>query len=546
MKEVTRVHIAKTPYDIEVAAKKDLEKYIGKLELYATDTDIMEDIEIRITELLGERGVKRGGVITTEDVVALREQLGEPKDFAGDEEVMTETIEEVAEGSRRRLYRDSEGAVLGGVLSGIAKYFDINPLWPRLGFLILLVGSFGTAFIVYLVLWLAVPLARTTAEKLELEGKPVTLAAIRERGLVVEQVFDNSGRQLLAKVLLFAAGVFSLMVSLGALITIAVVVFGLSMTDDGPIVYTVLEGYEWVNWLSMTCFVISGLLLAALGVLLAYAAFARRFTRRFGIATVAIILTGLLSFGTGFATVYSGMQLELKDIQSAIEVTTVELPEDFAEVDKLVATAHTIRSSTHGYSEMNIRYVVDPGKPRYILDALPGVKVSVDVNEGQARVAFKSSGVQNRLLGRGAEPELTIYGPTLDEIDIQQGMFAYTTAHQQKQNLTISTLPTTSVNLHGTYDKLFLKGSGSVTATSSVVYDLVADLTSEGSVMAGVVRTLNVSQPDVCSVESMWQSDRVTVRGVSSGKLTYNGAEKPAETIVNDCGNIVVGNEEMY
>ncbi len=85
MNEVTRIHIAKTAYDIEIAAKKQLEKYIKSLEAYTQDSDVLTDIEIRMTEILGERGVKPGGVISSDDVSALRKQLGEPYEFADGE-----------------------------------------------------------------------------------------------------------------------------------------------------------------------------------------------------------------------------------------------------------------------------------------------------------------------------------------------------------------------------------------------------------------------------------------------------------------------------
>ena len=78
MKEITRIHLAKTAYDIEVTAKKQLEKYITSLESYTQDADVLADVEIRMTELLAERKVQPGGVIAADDVAAIRAQLGEP------------------------------------------------------------------------------------------------------------------------------------------------------------------------------------------------------------------------------------------------------------------------------------------------------------------------------------------------------------------------------------------------------------------------------------------------------------------------------------
>ena len=90
MKEITRIHIAKQAYEIELSAKKDLEKYMSKLEVYAGDPEILADIEIRITELLSELGVTSGGVITDSEVESLRKTLGEPEEFASDDVALVE------------------------------------------------------------------------------------------------------------------------------------------------------------------------------------------------------------------------------------------------------------------------------------------------------------------------------------------------------------------------------------------------------------------------------------------------------------------------
>jgi translation elongation factor EF-Tu-like GTPase len=90
MKEITRIHIAKNPYDIEIDAKKALQKYINRLESYTDDAELLEDVEIRVTELLAERGIDANGVITSEDVTAIRTQLGEPKNSLKKETLQSE------------------------------------------------------------------------------------------------------------------------------------------------------------------------------------------------------------------------------------------------------------------------------------------------------------------------------------------------------------------------------------------------------------------------------------------------------------------------
>ncbi len=85
MKEITRVHLAKTPYDIEVDAKKALEKYLAEIERMMGSEEAMREIEARMVELLGERGVAAGGVISASDVADLRQKMGEPKEFSDGE-----------------------------------------------------------------------------------------------------------------------------------------------------------------------------------------------------------------------------------------------------------------------------------------------------------------------------------------------------------------------------------------------------------------------------------------------------------------------------
>jgi phage shock protein PspC (stress-responsive transcriptional regulator) len=179
MNEITRIHIAKIPYDIEISAKHEIEKYFKELENYARDNELLQDIEIRITELLAVRGVESNGVIGSDDVEAIKKQLGEPRDFRSDES--TEDFENNQSVSpKKKLYRDKESAILGGVLSGLANYFNIDPIWMRLGFVILFFPSGGSLLLLYILFWLIIPPARTAIEKIQMTGRTVNLDSIRE------------------------------------------------------------------------------------------------------------------------------------------------------------------------------------------------------------------------------------------------------------------------------------------------------------------------------------------------------------------------------
>ena len=545
MKEITRIHIAKQAYEIELSAKKNLEKYMKKLEAYAGDEDILKDIEIRITELLADMGVVRGGVISDSEVMELQKTLGEPEEFASDD-IKKVNIDEPAKRTGRRLYRDVDEAILGGVLSGIGKYLGISALGARLVFIVLLLVSFGTVLVVYFVLWAVLPPAKTAAEKLELEGREVTLVSIREVSERTDKLPKNSSRELLGRVVSVIAGLTSSGLALGALaLTVGGVVIGLFATSTNEYSALLSSYGQPIVWLVLSLLTISGLLLTALGVLLAYASFARKFTKKIAIATIAIIISGLLTFGSGVGVAMSVVYRERTSIQSSIVEKKVDLPADFANIKSLKASAYSL-SGFYDSREMSIQYIVDPGQPRYVLRGTDDTRPDIRVENGVAKISFKNSAKQNRaFLLRGFEiPSLTIYGPALEDLNVEQGVFGYTAEHQSEQeSLRIKSLNATWINLFGNYKKLEVSGAGSVDIGSGVVYDLSVNSEEMGAVNAGVVRNLTATYRDAC--QSMDYSEpNITVAGVSSGVMNLNGQEISAVTQSMPCMKVVVGNDD--
>lgn len=297
MKEVTRIHIAKTSYDVEMAAKKDLEAYLKALEAYSHDADLVEDVEIRMTEILADRGVKKDQVISHADVTALKEQLGEPQEFKADSEETDEAVQiETETGvSGRKLYRDTDHAVLGGVLSGIAAFFGVNPALIRILFILLLLASFGTAFLAYVLMWAIVPPARTAADRLQMAGRPVTIASIRE---INETIDVRAGKmdETTKRTLQNIAGIVCVMGAAGTAFFTAMVGFAVFFNRYRAFTQNIAESQ--ILTVALVCAIIAGLLLASLFGVLAYTAFVRKMTKRVITSICIIICVGLLSFFT--------------------------------------------------------------------------------------------------------------------------------------------------------------------------------------------------------------------------------------------------------
>lgn len=548
MNEITRIHIAKTAYDIEITAKKQLEKYIKSLETYTQDADVLTDIEIRITELLAERGVEANGVIGSDDVAAVRAQLGEPYEFAGEEGDIA--VGPVAETTTRRLYRSTDDAVLGGVLSGIAAYFNVNPLWTRLVFILLLFISFGVASVAYILFWILTPAARTATEKLQLAGKDVTVESIRELNASEEPLRQNRLAPALKQVLSVGFGGVSALASLGVFVaTVWMVVAALTFE---PHFVDITNGFAglgnenmWLVWFVFWIVVVGLLLLAGLFGLIAYAFFAKKVTKRIVVSGAVVIVLGLASFGTVVGISATQSYRVANESRALVRETTTNLPKEFKNVKTVNFEVLTEKTSA-GREDLfesfgTIRYVVGEEAARYELSALPTAKPTVAID---GTVATVSLVIPESFRNAFVQPTITMYGPELDAISAKSGDIGY--AGITQKNFSITTEEGANATISGAFSEVSVIGSGSVNLDSSAVQMLDIRANQNLTVTAGTVRELKVTQPEVCPSGTQRDTTSVTVAGVTQKNMTYNGTVMPAKSHETSCASIVVDEQESY
>lgn len=178
MKQVININFQGRVVPIEVTAFEILKKYTESLnryfELEEGKDEIINDIESRIGELFQERLKEGSTCITDEDINAIIKSMGRPEDFETDQataEAANDRRENYSgpsaqsvpfqAGATKRLFRDENDKVIGGVCSGLANYFGIDVVVVRIIFVVLAV-SFGFGLITYLILWVAVPSTATT------------------------------------------------------------------------------------------------------------------------------------------------------------------------------------------------------------------------------------------------------------------------------------------------------------------------------------------------------------------------------------------------
>jgi phage shock protein PspC (stress-responsive transcriptional regulator) len=180
MNKTISLNLSGMVFHAEEQAYDALSLYLRKIRAHFLTQEggeeIVSDIEARLAELFSERiqDVSRNA-ITLNDVQAVLAEMGDPESFSGeDEPEQAYAHKRPVYNPTKKLYRDPDDRVLGGVCSGVAAYLGIDALWLRLLFAILFFG-YGTGILLYIVLWIIVPVARTTAEKLSMRGEPANL-----------------------------------------------------------------------------------------------------------------------------------------------------------------------------------------------------------------------------------------------------------------------------------------------------------------------------------------------------------------------------------
>lgn len=185
MNKTININLGGLVFYIDEDAYQQLKNYLGAIERSLSSSEgkeeIIADIESRIAELFNEKLKDNKQVINQPDVTDIIQVMGEPEDYRVDEELFGEEDKRRSSSTNsRKLYRDTDNKMLAGVSAGLGHYLGINKNWVRLLFLILS-GSGGFGLFLYAILWMGMPEAVTTAQKLEMKGEPINLDTIEKK-----------------------------------------------------------------------------------------------------------------------------------------------------------------------------------------------------------------------------------------------------------------------------------------------------------------------------------------------------------------------------
>jgi len=243
--------------------------------------EIMNEVEARIAELLLQKQKHPNEVVNEKQIEEIIEIIGKPEEFKEEEKESG-----FSHRIKKRLFRDPEHAMIGGVASGFAHYFGIDITLMRILFIILLFVTKGGFLLIYLLLWIIIPKARTVTDKLKMKGEEVSLDNIVENvsneqdnvskkalGENIERVGAGVGEVLLKLIgflLSFISGIVILGLIISALAISPLSDFSMVINNDTTVLQHIGLPLVWLNVLVLLLVGIPFVLLFVLGLKLLF------------------------------------------------------------------------------------------------------------------------------------------------------------------------------------------------------------------------------------------------------------------------------------
>lgn len=197
MNKTVNINLAGTSFHIDEDAYGKLSRYLDAIRKSLMGADgsdeIMRDIEARIAELFSEKLENNTQVVTITELDQVIAVMGQPEDYQVDNEIFEDEPQASysytkSKISNKQLFRDIDDKYIGGVSSGIGHYIGLDAIWVRLFWVLLVVAGMGSPVLIYLLLWVLVPAAETTSQKLKMTGEPINISNIERK---FKEGFDN-------------------------------------------------------------------------------------------------------------------------------------------------------------------------------------------------------------------------------------------------------------------------------------------------------------------------------------------------------------------
>ena len=188
------IHLSHVKFTMDDGAYRILKSYLDNLTIAfssnSSKNEILQDIESHIAELFSSNNsINR--VISLSDVNNAIEVLGSPEELAEDENEQDSPSKNT--NTNKKLFRDTDDSYVGGVARGLAHYFGISPAWIRILFILFFFVPIPFTTLAYIILWIVIPSAKTSTDKIRMTGEAVSVASIKNK---IESVLPEIEKEI--------------------------------------------------------------------------------------------------------------------------------------------------------------------------------------------------------------------------------------------------------------------------------------------------------------------------------------------------------------
>ena len=392
MKKTVSVNIKGINFLIEEDAYELLQDYLDRLQRNLKNEEgsqeIFEDVELRIAELASSKLSDSKTVIELDDIKSILAALGNPEDFIDEEESSQfESFDSKSstENTEKRLFRDTDSAVVAGVCAGIANFFKIDVVFIRALFIVIFFfAGFGVP--VYIIMWIIVPKAKTTIDRLRMKGKPITVETMREEVENAADRLKNGSKKFADKIrkgdgysdtvsrgARFISVFFGLgFVFFGLMFLVVFIIFGIGSTEIVPVhgEYGFLSAAEfgelvltnssdfnlfwWGAFMGTSCAILFALLIGSMLIFRLYNKWAKfSLLGLFLIGLTGGIICGIVGARTGRDFFSEGEGERIVGSVKSMELIVIPQLDESVSKD-----GFKVKSDNDGFWEMNDKFII--------------------------------------------------------------------------------------------------------------------------------------------------------------------------------------------
>ena len=542
MKKTLTINLNGIVFNIDDDAYETLSAYLNELEKHFADDEreeIIKDIEDRIAELFTERMHGRN-VVDASDVASVIETMGQPSQFDDEaaEPNAGATASKSSQRKFRKFYRDGDDRLIGGVAAGLAAYIGWDTTLVRILLLLLLLFSAGWTLLFYILLWIIVPEAKTTAQRLEMQGIEPNLENIKKympKRETIQHV-GNRALEVISWILKFAAIFISGCIGIGlfmAVIGIVVAIFTLRM------MYIPGMFGSWIDIaLLVSCALF--LLCPAIGlVLLCIRLINKNAPHRPWISWTLLIVWIVSLFaiiGTAIKSTHSPF---VPNIAAAGATITDQLFDNLNDDSDAISEVRTCAPFSSIEAERAVRVVLSQGDTTsVVVKAQDHMLRNIETNVENGVLHIENNNHNNRTR---TLPVVYVTTPTLTSIEASEASFIKSeTPFENLQTLTLEASEASRIQLTGSAERVIIEASEASRIQLTGNAEQVIIKASEASYVnvADMAITAVEATASEASSINIGQVEKARLTAESAAAITYEGQPSQLERNCQEASHI--------